>query len=64
MTHARLVGVDGTGGTTAGGPAPTLTPRPVAASVEELIDGWEKTLGGADELGWWSDRARAGARWL
>jgi hypothetical protein len=26
--------------------------------------GWEKALGDGDELGWWSDRARAGARWL
>jgi hypothetical protein len=36
---ARLVAVDGTGGTTADGAAPTLTPRPVASSVGELIDG-------------------------
>ncbi|HKA84159.1 MAG TPA: hypothetical protein VKD21_09860 [Acidimicrobiales bacterium] len=26
--------------------------------------GWEKALGDGDELAWWSDRARAGARWL
>jgi hypothetical protein len=26
--------------------------------------GWEKALGDDDELGWWSDRARTGARWL
>ena len=26
--------------------------------------GWEKALGDADELGWWTDRARDGARWL
>jgi hypothetical protein len=26
--------------------------------------GWEKALGDADELAWWSDRARAGVRWL
>jgi hypothetical protein len=26
--------------------------------------GWEKALGDADELAWWSERARAGARWL
>jgi thiamine kinase-like enzyme len=26
--------------------------------------GWEKALGDADDLAWWSDRARAGARWL
>jgi hypothetical protein len=26
--------------------------------------GWEKALGDAEELEWWSDRARAGARWL
>jgi hypothetical protein len=26
--------------------------------------GWEKALGDADELAWWADRARAGARWL
>jgi hypothetical protein len=26
--------------------------------------GWEKALGDDDELAWWSDRARAGARWL
>lgn len=26
--------------------------------------GWEKALGDADELGWWCDRAREGARWL
>ncbi len=26
--------------------------------------GWEKALGDSDELAWWSDRARAGARWL
>jgi Phosphotransferase enzyme family len=26
--------------------------------------GWEKALGDADELGWWTDRVRDGARWL
>jgi len=26
--------------------------------------GWEKALGDEAELGWWCDRARAGARWL
>jgi hypothetical protein len=26
--------------------------------------GWEKALGDDDELGWWCDRARDGARWL
>jgi hypothetical protein len=26
--------------------------------------GWEKALGDDDELGWWCERARAGARWL
>lgn len=26
--------------------------------------GWEKALGDDDELGWWCDRAREGARWL
>jgi hypothetical protein len=26
--------------------------------------GWEKALGDDDELGWWGDRAREGARWL
>jgi hypothetical protein len=26
--------------------------------------GWEKALGDADELEWWSDRARVGAKWL
>lgn len=26
--------------------------------------GWEKALGDADELAWWCDRARDGARWL
>jgi hypothetical protein len=26
--------------------------------------GWEKALGDADELGWWCERARWGARWL
>jgi Phosphotransferase enzyme family len=26
--------------------------------------GWEKALGDGEELAWWSDRARAGARWL
>jgi hypothetical protein len=26
--------------------------------------GWEKALGDPDELAWWADRARAGARWL
>jgi Phosphotransferase enzyme family len=26
--------------------------------------GWEKALGDADELHWWCDRAREGARWL
>ena len=26
--------------------------------------GWEKALGHDDELGWWCDRVREGARWL
>jgi hypothetical protein len=26
--------------------------------------GWEKALGDDEELGWWCERARAGARWL
>jgi hypothetical protein len=26
--------------------------------------GWEKALGDVDELGWWVDAARDGARWL
>jgi hypothetical protein len=26
--------------------------------------GWEKALGDEDELGWWCERAREGARWL
>jgi thiamine kinase-like enzyme len=26
--------------------------------------GWEKALGDDDELGWWCERAREGARWL
>ena len=26
--------------------------------------GWEKALGDDDELGWWCDAARAGAKWL
>lgn len=26
--------------------------------------GWEKALGDTDELGWWCDRVREGARWL
>ena len=26
--------------------------------------GWEKALGADEELGWWCDRARDGARWL
>ena len=39
IAGARLVRVDGTGGATAGGRSPALTRRPVAASVEELIDG-------------------------
>ena len=29
-----------------------------------LMFGWEKALGGDDELGWWCDRAREGARHL
>ena len=39
VAGARLVGVDGTGATTAGDRAPVVTPHPVASSVEELIDG-------------------------
>jgi len=39
VAGARLVPVDGTGGATADGRSPALTPRPVAASVAELIDG-------------------------
>ncbi len=39
VAGARLVGVDGTGATTAGDRAPAVTPHPVASSVEELIDG-------------------------
>ena len=31
-------------------------------TVVEL--GWEKALGDDEELGWWVDRAREGARWL
>ena len=26
--------------------------------------GWEKALGDDEELGWWCERAREGARWL
>lgn len=29
-----------------------------------VVFGWEKALGDADELGWWCDAARDGARWL
>jgi hypothetical protein len=29
-----------------------------------VIFGWEKSLGGQDELDWWVARARAGAEWL
>jgi hypothetical protein len=29
-----------------------------------VIFGWEKALGDDDELGWWCDAAREGARWL
>jgi len=29
-----------------------------------VIFGWEKALGNDDELGWWCDRAREGARRL